>query len=119
MRSNNSWMHNIDVLMKCRDRCTLLIHPDDAASPEIDDGQFAEVASAAGKVIAVAEVTENIMRGVVSLTHGWGHDREGMATSVAASKPGVNSNILSDENDLDPLSGQRHPQRHLGDRHRR
>jgi anaerobic selenocysteine-containing dehydrogenase len=98
-------MHNIDVLMKGRDRCTFLIHPDDAANLEIDDGQLAEVASAAGKVIALAEVTGDIMRGVVSLPHGWGHDREGMATSVAASKPGVNSNILSDENDLDPLSG--------------
>ena len=105
LRSNNSWMHNIDVLVKGRDRCTLLIHPDDAADLEIDDGQLAEVASATGKVIALAEVTEDIMRGVVSLPHGWGHDREGMATSVAASKPGVNSNILSNENDLDPLSG--------------
>ena len=105
LRSNNSWMHNIDVLVKGRDRCTLLIPPDDAADLEIDDGQLAEVASATGKVIALAEVTEDIMRGVVSLPHGWGHDREGMATSVAASKPGVNSNILSNENDLDPLSG--------------
>ena len=98
-------MHNIDVLVKGRDRCTLLIHPDDAADLEINDGQLAEVASATGKVIALAEVTEDIMRGVVSLPHGWGHDREGMATSVATSKPGVNSNILSNENDLDPLSG--------------
>ena len=105
LRSNNSWMHNIDVLVKGRDRCTLLIHPDDAADLEINDGQLAEVASATGKVIALAEVTEDIMRGVVSLPHGWGHDREGMATSVATSKPGVNSNILSNENDLDPLSG--------------
>ncbi len=105
LRSNNSWMHNIDVLVKGRDRCTLLIHPDDAANLEIDDGQLAEVASATGKVVATAELTEDIMPGVVSLPHGWGHDREGMATSVATARPGVNSNILSNENDLDPLSG--------------
>jgi anaerobic selenocysteine-containing dehydrogenase len=105
LRSNNSWMHNIDVLVKGRDRCTLLIHPDDAANLEIDNGQLAEVASATGKIVATAELTEDIMPGVVSLPHGWGHDREGMATSVATARPGVNSNILSDENDLDPLSG--------------
>ena len=105
LRSNNSWMHNIDVLMKGRHMCTLLIHPDDAAALSINDGQPAEVASTAGKVIATVEVTEDIMRGVVSLPHGWGHDREGMAMSVAASKPGVNSNILTDENTLDSLSG--------------
>ncbi len=105
LRSNNSWMHNIDVLVKGRDRCTLLIHPDDAAALRIDDGHMAEVASAAGKVVAPVEVTEDIMVGVVSLPHGWGHDREGMATSVAAARPGVNSNTLSDETDLDPLSG--------------
>ncbi|MFV1962299.1 MAG: molybdopterin dinucleotide binding domain-containing protein, partial [Acidimicrobiia bacterium] len=105
LRSNNSWMHNIDVLVEGRDRCTLLIHPDDAAALRIEDGHMAEVASAAGKVVAPVEVTEDIMVGVVSLPHGWGHDREGMATSVAAARPGVNSNILSDETDLDPLSG--------------
>jgi len=105
LRSNNSWMHNIDVLMKGRHECTLLIHPEDAAALGVDDGQQAEVASAAGKVIATVEVTEDIMPGVVSLPHGWGHDREGMAMSVAAAKPGVNSNILSDEGDLDAISG--------------
>jgi anaerobic selenocysteine-containing dehydrogenase len=105
LRSNNSWMHNIDVLMKGRHDCTLLIHPDDAAALGVDDGQQAKVASSAGKVIATAEVTEDMMPGVVSLPHGWGHDREGMAMSVAAAKPGVNSNILSDESELDALSG--------------
>lgn len=105
IRSNNSWMHNIDVLVKGKERCTLLVHPDDAASLGIDDGGSAEVASAAGKVVASVELTEDILPGVVSLPHGWGHDREGIAMSVAAKRPGVNSNILSDETDLDPLSG--------------
>jgi len=105
LRSNNSWMHNINVLMKGRDRCTLQIHPDDAASLGIEDGGRAEVVSAVGKVVVAAEVTDDIMTGVVSLPHGWGHDRAGMATAVATARPGVNSNILSDENDLDPLSG--------------
>ena len=105
VRSNNSWMHNVDVLIKGRDRCTLLIHPEDAVSIGVADGSDAEVASAAGKVVVRAEVTEDIMRGVVSLPHGWGHDRHGVALSVAGTRPGVNSNILTDETDIDPLSG--------------
>ncbi len=105
IRSNNSWMHNIEVLVKGKDRCTLLINPEDATRLGIDDGGKAQVLSAAGKVVATAEVTEDIMSGVVSLPHGWGHDRQGMQMSVAADRPGVGSNILSDETDIDPLSG--------------
>jgi len=105
LRSNNSWMHNIDVLMRGRERCTLLIHPEDAASIGVDDHALVEVSSRKGKVVAPVELSADMMRGVVSLPHGWGHDRDGVVMSVAVRKPGVNSNILSDEEDLDPLSG--------------
>jgi anaerobic selenocysteine-containing dehydrogenase len=105
LRSNNSWMHNIDVLVKGRERCTLLIHPDDAAARGLRSGECAEVRSESGHVSALVEVTDEIMAGVVSLPHGWGHDVDGARLSVAARRPGVNMNRLVDGNVLDPLSG--------------
>jgi anaerobic selenocysteine-containing dehydrogenase len=105
LRSNNSWMHNIDVLMKGKERCTLLIHPADAEARGLRSGDCAEVSSSAGAVTAVVEVSDEIMPGVVSLPHGWGHDMQGARLSVAARRPGVNINRLIDGTVLDPLSG--------------
>jgi anaerobic selenocysteine-containing dehydrogenase len=105
VRSNNSWMHNLEVLVKGRPRCTLQIHPNDAAARGLRDGGQAQVTSAAGKVTATVEVTDDIMAGVVSLPHGWGHDAEGARLSVAAAHAGVNSNVLTDGSVIDPLSG--------------
>ncbi len=105
VRSNNSWMHNIDVLVKGKERCTLEIHPRDALAAGIEVGARARVTSAAGVVEAVVSVTEDIMPGVVSLPHGWGHGGDGVELRVASRRPGVNSNLLSDEHRIDPLSG--------------
>jgi anaerobic selenocysteine-containing dehydrogenase len=105
LRSNNSWMHNIEVLVKGKPRCTLHVHPDDAARLGLRDGASASVTSRVGTVIAPVEVTDAIRPGVVSLPHGWGHDQPGTRLRVAAERAGVNSNILADENALDPLSG--------------
>ncbi|MGZ4726243.1 MAG: molybdopterin oxidoreductase family protein [Acidimicrobiales bacterium] len=105
LRSNNSWMHNVDVLVKGKERCTLQVHPDDAANLGLVDGGQAEVASRVGKLVAPVEVTEAIRPGVVSLPHGWGHSSAGARMDVAAAHPGVNSNILTDEDQIDPLSG--------------
>ena len=105
VRSNNSWMHNVDVLVKGRDRCTLLVHPDDAERLDLTDGGDAEVSSRVGTVTATVQVSDEVMAGVVSLPHGWGHDRPGTALGVAARRPGTNSNVLTDEDALDPLSG--------------
>jgi anaerobic selenocysteine-containing dehydrogenase len=105
LRSNNSWMHNIDVLMKGKDRCTLLIHPDDAGARGLRSGDCADVRSAAGALTAMVEVSDEVMPGVVSLPHGWGHDTKGAKLSVAERRPGVNINRLVDGNVLDPLSG--------------
>jgi anaerobic selenocysteine-containing dehydrogenase len=104
VRSNNSWMHNIDVLVTGKDRCTLQIHADDAARIGVGSGAQVKVKSAAGMVVAPVEITEDIMPGVVSLPHGWGHDMDGSEMSVAAVRPGVNSNRLS-TGDMDPISG--------------
>ena len=105
LRSNNSWMHNLDVLVKGKPRCTLQVHPDDAARFGLTHGGHAQVASRVGKLVAPVEVTDEIRPGVVSLPHGWGHDLPGADLRVAAAHAGVNSNVLTDEAVLDPLSG--------------
>jgi anaerobic selenocysteine-containing dehydrogenase len=105
LRSNNSWMHNAPVLVKGKARCTMLIHPDDAARVGVADGGLAQVASRAGRVTVPVEVTDAIMPGVVSIPHGWGHDLPGVQLGVASGHPGVNCNRLVDEQALDPLSG--------------
>jgi anaerobic selenocysteine-containing dehydrogenase len=104
-RSNNSWMHNLEVLVKGKSRCTLHIHPTDAERLELEDGQPAELRSRTGTVIAQVEVTDAIMPGVVSLPHGWGHDVPGTVQQVAWAHPGTNSNILADELLIDEVSG--------------
>ena len=106
VRSNNSWMHNVDVLVKGKDRCTLQVHPDDASLRiGLSDGGDARVTSRVGSLSAPVEVTDIVRPGVVSLPHGWGHDLPGVELAVAGKRPGVNVNLLTDGAELDPLSG--------------
>ncbi|WP_428955697.1 molybdopterin oxidoreductase family protein [Streptomyces sp. cg35] len=105
LRSNNSWMHNIPALVGGTNRCTLHLHPDDAARLGLADGADALVVAAGGEVRVPVEVTDEVRPGVVSLPHGWGHDRPGTRLGVAARTPGVNVNQLLDGTLLDPLSG--------------
>jgi anaerobic selenocysteine-containing dehydrogenase len=103
--SNNSWMHNLEPLVRGQNRCTAQIHPDDAARLGLVDGGTAVVRSRAGKVEIPVEVTDAVRPGVVSIPHGWGHDVDGIRASVAAAHPGANSNLLADDTLLDALSG--------------
>ncbi|MGI5141135.1 MULTISPECIES: molybdopterin oxidoreductase family protein [unclassified Streptomyces] len=105
LRSNNSWLHNVPALTGGSNRCTLHIHPEDAERLGLADGAQVRVKGAGGAVTAPVEVTDGIRRGVVSLPHGWGHDRPGTRMSHAALDPGVNVNQLLDGSLLDPLSG--------------
>jgi anaerobic selenocysteine-containing dehydrogenase len=105
LRSNNSWMHNVNVLVKGKPRCTLQVHPDDADRLGLTDGDPARVASRVGAVTIAVEVTDGIVPGVVSIPHGWGHDLPGVQLRVAAEHAGVNSNVLADEELYDPISG--------------
>ncbi len=105
LRSNNSWMHNLPVLVKGKPRCTLHVHPEDAALCGVSDGEEARLSSRAGSVTAVVEVTDAVMQGVVSLPHGWGHDVEGTQQQVASAHAGTNSNVLADELLVDAVSG--------------
>jgi anaerobic selenocysteine-containing dehydrogenase len=105
LRSNNSWMHNLELLVSGPERCTLHVHPDDAERLGLIDGAAACVHNRAGELDATVEVTDAIMRGVVSLPHGWGHDAPGTRLGVAGEHAGVNSNALADEGLVDALSG--------------
>jgi anaerobic selenocysteine-containing dehydrogenase len=96
-------MHNLPALVKGKARCTLHVHPDDAE--RLGLGDVARVRSRVGEVLAPIEVTEDVMPGVVSLPHGWGHDAPGSQLSVASAHAGVNSNLRTDELPIDPLSG--------------
>ena len=104
LRSNNSWMHNLETLVRGRDRCTLLVHPDDARAKSLADGALARVTSEAGSIVVPVQVSDEMMPGVVSLPHGWGHDKDGIRLGVAKQYAGVNSNILSPGRLVDPLS---------------
>lgn len=105
LRSNNSWMHNVEVLVKGRPRCTLHVHPDDARSWGLDDGGKAEVTGRVGRVEVPVEVTDAVRPGVVSLPHGWGHDLDGVRLTVAGEHAGTNSNLLTDAQVVDVPSG--------------
>ena len=103
LRSNNSWMHNLPALSGGSNRCTLQIHPDDAADLGLTD--IAVIKGPGGELLAPIEVTDVMRRGVVSLPHGWGHNRGGTGQQLASSHPGVNVNQLNDGTHLDRLSG--------------
>jgi anaerobic selenocysteine-containing dehydrogenase len=105
LRSNNSWLHNVGPLMKGKDRCTLLIHQDDAVKRRIVTGDVVTVTSSGGRIEVPIEVTDAIMPGVVSMPHGWGHGKPGTRLSVANDSPGVNTNILSPPTFIDEPSG--------------
>ena len=105
LRSNNSWMHNTRVLVKGKDRCTLHMHPTDAERLGVSGAAHVRISSETGSVVAPLEMAEGIKPGVVSLPHGWGHDLPGTATATASAHAGVNTNLLTDAQPIDPLSG--------------
>src|SRR5262249_7564456 len=101
----NSWMHNLTPLIKGPERCTLAVHPDDAARLGLVDGGKARITSRVGELIAPVEISDEVMTGVVSLPHGFGHDAPGAQLAVARRHAGVNVNVLSDDALLDVPSG--------------
>jgi anaerobic selenocysteine-containing dehydrogenase len=105
LRSNNSWLHNVGPLMKGRDRCTLLMHGDDATKRGVSTGDLVTVTSSGGQIEVPVEVTGDIMPGVVSMPHGWGHGKPGTRMAIANDSPGVNTNILSPPTFIDEPSG--------------
>jgi anaerobic selenocysteine-containing dehydrogenase len=98
-------MHNVDRLVRGKDRCTLLMHPNDARERGLTDGGRVRVTSSTGAIDAPLEVSDEMMPGVVSLPHGWGHGRSGTEMGIAAAHPGVSINELTDDQRVDTLTG--------------
>ncbi len=105
VRTNNSWLHNVPMSVKGRDRCTLLINPDDAAERRLAHGDPVRISTRVGSLVAPLEVSDEIMQGVVSLPHGWGHDRPGMRLHLARANARVSLNDLTDDRLLEPVVG--------------
>jgi len=105
LRSNNSWLHNAERLVKGKPRCTLLIHPADAADRGMEQGQTVRVRSETGSIEIACEISDEIMRGVVSIPHGWGHNRKGSQLTIAEQHPGQSINDLTNNRSVDALCG--------------
>ena len=105
VRSNNSWMHNYHRLVKGKPRHQLLMHPDDLSHRQLSDGQRVRVSSRIGMIEVEVVASLDMMPGVVSLPHGWGHGRPGVQMAIASGQPGASANDLTDERQLDELSG--------------
>jgi anaerobic selenocysteine-containing dehydrogenase len=108
LRSNNSWMHNSERLVKgnpAKPACTILMHPMDAANRDLLNGQKVLVRSRVGSIVLPVEISEEIMRGVVSIPHGWGHDRAGNQQAIAQQHAGASINDLTDPQAVDALCG--------------
>lgn len=105
LRSNNSWMHNSQRLVKGPTRCVILINPQDAKKQSIRDGIEVKVTSRVAAIQLTAKITEEMMPGVVSIPHGWGHNREGIKLEIAKKHQGASLNDLTDDQRLDTISG--------------
>ena len=105
LRSNNSWMHNCASLIKGPERCTLLMHPQDAARLSLREGALVTVKSRTGSVVVPLQLTDEMMPGVVSMPHGFGHTRQGTRMQLAAARPGASMNDLTDELRTEGLVG--------------
>ncbi len=105
LRSNNSWMHNSPRLLRGKPQCTMLMHPADAASRDLVSGQSVWVLSKVGSVEVPLEISEEMMPGVVSIPHGWGHDRSGVQLEVAQQHAGSSINDVTDHLAIDELCG--------------
>ncbi|MDH5433151.1 MAG: molybdopterin-dependent oxidoreductase [Gammaproteobacteria bacterium] len=104
-RTNNSWLHNSYRMVKGKNRCTALMNIDDAQSLAINNGDMIQVESRVGQIEIEVSLTEEIMPGVISIPHGWGHNINGVKLDIATKHSGVNTNILTDEKFIDGLSG--------------
>jgi anaerobic selenocysteine-containing dehydrogenase len=105
LSSNNSWMHNSPRLVRGKDRCTLLMHPQDAKAHNLTDGAQVKICSRTGEIQLPLVVSEAMMPGVVSIPHGWGHGREGVQLATAVQHPGASINDLTDDQQIDQLTG--------------
>ncbi len=105
VRSCNSWMHNSQRLTRGKDLCTLMMNPLDAERLQLEDGAHVQVSSAVGTVELPLEQSDSVMQGVVSIPHGYGHNRRGTKMAIAESNAGASINDLTDDAVVDELTG--------------
>ena len=105
VRSNNSWMHNYHRLVKGKPRWQLMMHPDDLKSRGLEDESQVKICSRVGELTTTVIATDELMPGVVSLPHGWGHNKKGVKMEIATQQKGVNCNELTDEKFIDKATG--------------
>jgi anaerobic selenocysteine-containing dehydrogenase len=106
IRTNNSWMHNVPVLVSGHERCVLLVHPSDAERAGVRDGEIAILESRVHRGPVPVHVSDEMMPGVVSLPHGWGHAESASWQRVAGKRPGVSVNDWTDDGDVEAVAGQ-------------
>jgi anaerobic selenocysteine-containing dehydrogenase len=104
-RTNNSWLHNSHRMVKGKNRCIALVHPEDAGHRQIIDGDVAVVSSRVGSIRIPVAISDEMKPGVISIPHGWGHQVDGIRLGIAQKHAGVNTNILTDDLFLDSVSG--------------
>ena len=105
VRDNNSWMHNHHRLMKGKSRCHLLMNPDDMAKEGWKTGMTVVIQGRVGSIEAELQDSDEMMPGVVSLPHGYGHARSGTLGAIASQHAGVSCNDVTDDRFIDALSG--------------
>ncbi len=106
----NSWYGNLPKLKaQGRDHNPLFMHPDDAEARQITDGASVRIANRFGMVEAQVKLSDQLMPGVVAMTHGWGQGAS-VGLSVAQRTAGVNCNVLlpSGPGAFEPISNQSH-----------
>jgi anaerobic selenocysteine-containing dehydrogenase len=96
-RSMNSWLHNVHAFAKGPDRCTLLMHPEDALRMELSDGDTVRAYNPTGSIVVRLTISTEVMPGHVNLPHGYGHYLPGSRLHLAQEKPGDNVNLVLDE----------------------
>ncbi|MBQ0752642.1 MAG: molybdopterin oxidoreductase family protein, partial [Gammaproteobacteria bacterium] len=104
-RSNNSWMHNSRRLVKGKTRCDAMLNPADAERLAVSDGELVFVSSDAGTICLPVNITDDVMPGVVSIPHGWGHGRKGVRLAVAQRHAGVSVNDVIGTQSVEMLTG--------------
>jgi anaerobic selenocysteine-containing dehydrogenase len=106
LRTNNSWMHNVPAMVSGRERCVLLVHPEDARRAGVAHGELAVLESRVHTGTLRVHVSDEMRPGVVSLPHGWGHAASAPWQQVAGRHPGVSANDWTDDQEVEAIVGQ-------------
>ena len=105
LRNNNSWMHNSELLMKGKNRCTVLMSSKDANNLSITNHQQIRIISNVGSIELPVEISDEMKEGVLSIPHGFGHNREGTKIKLAEENAGESINDITDDQKIDRLTG--------------